>query len=87
MAIKQETGEWVRVSLDVDGWKDKQDQYLKDLAVQAANRARTTGEPQNLYNLNPSQRRTIHMHLGQESGIHTESHGEGEGRYLIVKPE
>ncbi len=85
MALKQKTGEWVRVTLDVDGWREKQDNYLRELAIHAAERARTTGEPQNLYNLNPSQRRTIHMYLKTEKGIATESLGEGEGRYLIIK--
>jgi spoIIIJ-associated protein len=86
MSIKQNTGDWVRVELDVDGWKEKQDEYLKELSTQAASRARSTGEPQNLYNLNPSQRRTIHMFLKDEEGIATESQGEGEGRYLVIKP-
>lgn len=87
LSLKQETGEWVRIAVDVDGWKDKQEDYLKDLATQAADRAKSTGQAQNLYNLNSNQRRIVHTVLSEIEGVSTESQGEGEGRYLVVKPE
>lgn len=86
MALKQKTGEWVRIVLDVGDWRQKHEDYLEGLAVQAAERVRVTGEPQYLYNLTPSQRRVIHMALGKEEGISTESEGEGDERYLVVRP-
>lgn len=85
MAIKQHTGEWYRVSVDISGWKEKHEDYLESLAHQAAERARTTGEPQHLYNLNAAQRRVIHSALTSESDLLTESEGEGEDRYLVVR--
>lgn len=85
IAIKQETGDWVRIIVDVGDWRQKQEEGLRDLALQAAERARTTHEPQHLYNLTPHQRRVIHMCLGEESDIVTESEGEGTTRYLVVK--
>lgn len=85
MALKNSTGEFVRIVIDVDGWRDKQEDYLKGLADQAALRAEETGEAQNLYNLTPAQRRTIHMYLSEKSSIVTESMGEGDSRYLVVK--
>jgi len=58
---------------------------LKNLAEQTAQRAIETSEPQNLYNLNPSQRRVIHMYLSENDDIVTESEGEGYERYLVIK--
>jgi spoIIIJ-associated protein len=87
MALRQKTGEWKRVILDVGEWRERHEDYLKDLGEQAAERARVTGEPQYLYNLTPSQRRIIHVVLSKEDDIATESQGEGEGRYLVVKPK
>jgi len=85
LAMKQKTGDWVRVYLDVGQWRERHEEYLADLARQTAERARLTGEPQHLYNLKPAQRRIIHLALSNEKDIATESQGEGENRYLIVK--
>jgi spoIIIJ-associated protein len=84
MILKRRTGEWKRVVVDVSGWREKEEKRLSELARQTAERVRATGEPQALYNLSPSQRRTIHLALAEEKDIHTESHGEEEERYLLI---
>lgn len=85
LAIKQKSGEWVRIVVDIAGYKDKQEERLIELGKQAAQRAKVTQEPQYLYNLDPSQRRVIHLALGSDTEVETESVGEGEERYLVVK--
>lgn len=85
IAIKQKTGEWVKISLDIAGWTEKQNERLTDLAKQTADRARQTGEEQRLYNLNAQARRMVHMALASDSEIETVSEGEGLERYLIVR--
>ena len=84
LAIRQKTGVWHRVLVNVADWREKQELRLEQIALQAAERARETGEPQNLYNLAPSERRIIHLFLAKEKDIKTESVGVGEERYLIV---
>jgi spoIIIJ-associated protein len=83
--LKQKTGDWARISVNVGDYLEKEEDYLKNLAVNAASRAKETGEPQNLYNLKPAQRRIVHMSLTEDKEITTESVGEGEERYLVVK--
>jgi spoIIIJ-associated protein len=85
LSLRQKLGEWIRVNLDIGNWKKKHEDYLINLAKQTAERARETGEDQNLYNLTPSQRRIIHMHLSESKDIQTESVGEGQNRYLVVR--
>jgi spoIIIJ-associated protein len=85
MLAKEELGEWTRVIVNVGDWREKQEEYLKSLADSAAERAKTTGEDQPLYNLTPSQRRVIHLAFANDPEITTESVGEGEERYLVVK--
>lgn len=85
LALKQETGEWVRVVVNVGDYRDKQEERLVNLALQAADRAKQTGESQHLYNLSAGERRVIHMELSKDKDIETESAGEGEERYLIIK--
>lgn len=86
IAIKQKTGEWARIVVDIGDWRQKHEEHLTQLAHQAAERAKSTGQDQMLYNLTPSQRRIVHLALSTEKGIKTESEGEGAGRYLVVKP-
>lgn len=83
--FKQKTGEWNRVVVNVGDYRQKEEDYLKNLAFSAANRAKETGEAQNLYNLKPWQRRIIHLALSEDKDIETESQGEGEERFLTVK--
>lgn len=85
-SVKQKFDEWKRVIVNVGDYREKEENYLRDLAKNSAERAKETGEPQNLYNLKPWQRRVVHLALAEESGISTESVGEGEERYLVIKP-
>lgn len=83
--LKQKTGEWMRVVVNVGDYREKEEDYLKGLAETTAARAKETGEPQSLYNLKPWQRRVVHMALSEDKDLVTQSAGEGEERYLVVK--
>lgn len=85
ISLKQKTGDWVKISLDIAGWSEKQNERLAEMARTTAERARQTGEEQKLYNLNPVQRRAVHVALKDETDIETLSEGEGQDRYLIVR--
>src|SRR3989337_2830573 len=76
MITRQKLGGWVRVMVNIGNWREKQEEYLKSLAEQAASRAKETGDAQTLYNLNATQRRIIHLYLAEDSGVETESMGE-----------
>lgn len=84
--LKTKTDEWVRVLVNVGNYREKEEEYLKNLAQTSAARAKETGQPQMLYNLNSHQRRVIHMYLSEDSSVKTESQGEGNDRYLVVTP-
>lgn len=83
--LKQKVGEWSRVVVNVGDYREKEESYLRNLAQATAERAKETGQPQSLYNLKPWQRRVVHMALSEDSEVLTESMGEGEERYLVVK--
>lgn len=86
LIFRQRTGNWKRILVNVSGWREKEEERLKKLAEDTAERALTSGETQNLYNLTPAQRRIVHMTLSENSEIKTESQGEGADRYLTVSP-
>lgn len=83
--LKQKTGEWARVVVNIGDYREKEQSYLESLAASAAQRAVETGEPQSLYNLKAWQRRVIHLFLAENKDVSTESMGEGEDRYLVIK--
>lgn len=85
MMLKGQTGEWYRLIVNVGDYREKQDEKLKELADQSADRAIETKEPQPIYNLTAAQRRIVHMHLAERSDVLTESEGVEPERYLVIK--
>lgn len=82
---RQKVGAWQRMVVNVGDYREKQEDYLKQLAFQALERLQETGQPQFLYSLTPGQRRVVHLALSTEKGIVTESEGEGSERCLVIK--
>lgn len=87
LLFKQEVGEWEKVVVNVGDYRQKEEEYLKNLATSTALRAVETGSSQNLYNLKAWQRRVIHLSLADNKDVNTTSEGEGEERYLIISPK
>lgn len=87
MIYRQKFGEWQRILVNVDDWREKEEDRLSNLALQTAERAKSTGEEQALYNLTPAQRRVVHLTLADDKEVQTESKGEGKERYLLVSPK
>ena len=67
--IKQKTGEWVRVVVNVADWREKQTRRVEDLADRASERAIQSGQSQALYNLTTEERRLLHMRLANTEDI------------------
>lgn len=84
--VRQKLGEWVRIVVNVGDWREKQEDRLKELANQAALKAKETGQAQPIYNLSAAERRVIHLVLADDKEISSASEGEGDERYLVVKP-
>lgn len=83
--LYQKKGEWKRIIVDVDGYRDKQKDSLVSLANQVAERVKETGQPQSVFDLSAGQRRIVHMALSEDLEVETLSEGEGRERHLVVK--
>lgn len=77
----------VRVSLDVEQYRSRREDSLREMADRVADRVVQTGRSITLEPMPPSDRRIIHLYLGERSGIRTESVGYGEGRKVQIIPE
>ena len=75
------------IFLDIDGWRKQKEQRLEKMAASIAGRVEETGKEESLYNLKPSERRVIHSYLTSHPTVTTVSEGEGDARYLIIKPK
>ena len=75
-----------RVLVDVAGYKAARKESLQEMARELAERVIQSGEPEELKPMNPAERRIVHMTLREIPGIDSESHGEGPGRHIVVRP-
>lgn len=87
LIFRQKSGTWKRILVNIADWREKEQSRLEELAQHTAERVRSTGQEQYLYNLTPAQRRIVHMFLASEPDLQTESQGEGRERFLIVSPK
>lgn len=87
LLFKQKVGEWLKIVVNIGDYRQKEEDYLRNLAETTAQRAVETGNAQNLYNLKSWQRRVIHLALADNKDVDTTSEGEGEDRYLIINPK
>ncbi len=81
------TGEHApRVAVDVEGYRERRERELQEMAKHIAERVRRTGRPETLNPLSPRERRVVHVALGADAGVSTRSAGEGAFRRVVVSP-
>ena len=83
LAVQQKTGERSHLIVDVDGFMKRKRQHLRDVALDAVDEVRETGEPVNLKPMNSFERKVIHD-VVREEGLKSRSHGEEPHRYVTV---
>ena len=76
-----------RVVVDIEGERERREEFLSRVAGRAAKRARDTTRSVALDPMNGKDRRAIHLALKEEAGIATMSIGEGRYRQVVVVPE
>jgi spoIIIJ-associated protein len=86
LMLHKTLGEWQQIVVDVDGWRDQREQQLRRMARRAAEQAIETGEAQTLPPMVSFERRIIHLELGENSGVVTESSGTDPERFVVVRP-
>lgn len=85
--VSKKLDAWVKVYVNVGDYRQKREETLMLMAQRTAERAVSSGRPVELPNLSPGERRVIHMTLGGDERVETESVGEGMNRMLVVKPK
>ncbi len=68
---------WKKIILDIENYRDKRENTLRELALKVARKVKKTGKAQTLEPMNPFERRIIHMALQEDPHIDTKSEGNG----------
>ncbi len=79
--------EMVPISIDVEGYRKRRREALRELALRMAEQVRTSGQSVTLEPMPPDERRTLHLVLADMPDITTISVGEGEARKVTIIPK
>ena len=74
------------LNLDINDYKKKKLEYLKDIARNYADEASLSKTEKELAPMPAYERRIIHMELKERSDVSTESRGYGLERKVVIKP-
>lgn len=87
--LGRDAAEKVDLSLDIDNYRQRQEDNVIKLAERKVEMVRKLATPQSLPAMAPYFRRIVHLHLAQDKfkDIRTESQGQAESRYIVIKPE
>ena len=77
-------GDYIKLGLDVAGYRDKRESDLTALAQRIGAKVRKTGRSFAMEPMNPYERRIIHSAIGKMEGVRSESKGEGHDRRVVI---
>lgn len=84
--LKKKTGSELSIDLDINGYKEKKTEYLRETARDAANEVFLSQKQKLLPIMSSYERRIVHMELANRSDVKTESLGQEPNRRIVVKP-
>ncbi len=85
LIFAKKTGEFKRIIIEVGGYREAREEYLRDLANRLRDEVVETGNEKIVRGLKPWERRVIHMFLSETGDVVTESEGEDRDRILVIK--
>ncbi len=85
LIVKNKLGEWVRILLDVNNYRQEQKERLVSMVKNLAQKVMATGSAVEMANMSSYERRLCHMAVADMPEITTESEGEGENRHIVIR--
>jgi spoIIIJ-associated protein len=74
----------VPLIVDVEGYRQRRERQLRQLARRVADQVRATGRSQSLEPMVPAERRLVHIELRNDPDLYTQSSGEGNRRKVVI---
>ncbi len=87
LIVSKQVGRNINLVVDVEGYKTRREQMLRQLAARMAERVAATHKPVTLEPMPANERRIIHLALRNHPSVTTHSVGLGEARKVMLIPK
>lgn len=87
LIVSREVERWVNLVVDVEHYKQRRANSLRELASRIADRVARTKQPVALEPMPPNERRAIHIALRDHPSVTTQSVGKGDSRKVTIIPK
>ena len=84
LVANKEAGEYIRVKLDTENYRERRKKTLENLAKNMAFKVKRTRRSVSLEPMNPYERRVIHSALQNDKYVTTHSEGEEPFRHVVI---
>ena len=87
LIVGKETQQFVQLTVDVEGYRDRREKQLIQMAQRMADQVTKSGRRQTLEPMPSAERRIIHIALRDHPAVKTESTGEEPYRKVMILPK
>lgn len=87
LVLNRKANERRRIILDAEGYRDRREDTLRNLAFRLSDKVKRTGQKIFLEPMNPQERRIIHTALQNDRYVTTLSEGEEPYRKVVIMPK
>ena len=82
--FRRQLGDDNRIVVDCNGFRRDKDAELRQMAKFMADKARSSGAPQEMGPLNPYERRIVHLAIAEDPAVTSESIGDAFMKTVII---
>lgn len=86
LVVGREVEDWVQLVVDVEGYRNRREKQLIQMAMRMAEQVAKSGRRQSLEPMPSVERRIIHIALRDHPDVKTESTGEDPHRKITIVP-
>lgn len=87
LIVGKQTEQFIQLIVDVEGYRDRREKQLIQMAKRMADQVTKSGRRQTLEPMPSSERRVIHIALRDHPAVKTESTGEEPYRKVVILPK
>jgi spoIIIJ-associated protein len=87
LVVGKETEQFIQLTVDVEGYRDRREKQLIQMAKRMADQVAKSGRRQTLEPMPSGERRVIHIALRDHPAVKTESTGEEPYRKVMILPK
>ena len=87
LIIGKETQQFIQLMVDVEGYRERREKQLVQMAKRMADQVAKNGRKQTLEPMPSAERRIIHIALREHPAVTTESTGEDPYRKVVILPK